>query len=101
MEAIRRAEAGLVDANLGSGVIKQRIARPGEGRAGGYRSIVLYRSKERAFFVFGFAKNEKDNIQANELLQFKSLAIQMLKLSEKQLQHLVELQQLEEVLTHE
>ena len=65
LDAIDRAERGLIDADLGGGVIKQRVARPGEGKSSGFRVIVFFRHKERAFFVHGFAKNEKDNIKAN------------------------------------
>lgn len=57
-EAIKRAEKGLVDADLGNGVIKQRVARPGAGKSGGYRTIILYRTQMRAVFVYGFAKND-------------------------------------------
>ena len=56
LKAVRDAERGLVDADLGGGVIKQRIARPGGGKSGGFRTIVLFRSGARAFFVHGFAK---------------------------------------------
>ena len=55
-DAIRRAEQGLIDADLGSGLIKQRIAREGAGRSGGYRTIIFFRGGERAVFAFGFAK---------------------------------------------
>ena len=58
-ETVRDAEKGLIDADYGGGVIKQRIARPNEGKSGGFRSIILYRQGEKAFFVFGFPK--KDN----------------------------------------
>ena len=50
-EAISRAEQGLIDADLGGGVIKQRVPRPGQGRSGGYRTIVFYRKQARAVFV--------------------------------------------------
>jgi hypothetical protein len=49
---VLRAENGQIDADLGGGVIKQRIARPGEGKSKGYRSIVLFRKGERCFFVY-------------------------------------------------
>lgn len=55
LEAIIRAERGQVDADLGGGVIKQRLARPGQGRAKGYRSIILLREGHRAFFEYGFS----------------------------------------------
>jgi hypothetical protein len=61
-EAVERAESGLIDANLGGGLIKQRVARLGQGRSGGYRAVVAYRRLGRAVFLYGFAKNERDNI---------------------------------------
>ncbi len=77
-DAIADATRGLIDADLGGGVIKQRIARPGEGKSGGFRTIILFRIKERAFFVHGFAKNELDNIDDDELAAFKLLAVEMM-----------------------
>lgn len=59
-EAIERAERGTIDADLGGGLIKQRVARPGKGRSAGYRVIVAYRTKERAVFLFGFAKSKRE-----------------------------------------
>jgi hypothetical protein len=85
-EAVERAERGLVDADLGGGVIKQRIARPGAGRSGGFRSIVLFRTTERAFFVYGFAKNERENIRDDELTAFRLLADELLAYTQEQLQ---------------
>lgn len=82
-EAIRRAEAGLIAADLGGGVLKQRLARQGQGKSGGYRSIVLFRRGARAFFVYGFAKNERDNIDRRELRAFRFLAAEMLALDDK------------------
>ncbi|OYV32781.1 MAG: addiction module toxin RelE [Rhodospirillales bacterium 20-64-7] len=77
-EAIERAEKGLIDADLGGGVIKQRIARAGSGKSGGFRTIILFRTETRAFFVHGFAKNEQDNIREDELAAFRMLAEVML-----------------------
>jgi len=77
-EAVARAERGLVDADLGGGVIKQRIARRGEGKSGGFRTIVLFRAGERAVFVYGFEKNDRDNIDDEELAEFKKLAALLL-----------------------
>jgi hypothetical protein len=73
-EAIERAERGTIDADLGGGLIKQRVAREGRGRSGGYRVIVAYRTKERAVFLFGFAKNERENISPDELAFLRELA---------------------------
>jgi len=81
-EAIQRADRGLVDADLGSGVIKQRIARKGQGKSGGFRSIVLFRQGERSFFVYGFAKKDRDNIRKDELKAFRALASEVLQLDQ-------------------
>ena len=78
-EAVRRAERGLLDADLGGGVIKQRIARAHEGKSGGFRSIVLFRKGDRAFFVYGFAKSARATIRPDALLGFKRLAAEMLR----------------------
>lgn len=73
-EAIARAERGLVDADLGSGLIKQRVARAGQGRSGGYRMLVAYRQGDRAVFLYGFAKSEQENIEPDELLTLREIA---------------------------
>ena len=84
-EAVRRAEDGLIDADLGGGVIKQRLAREGQGKSGGFRSIILFRRGLRAFFVYGFAKNVQDNIKQDELKAFRKLADEMFALDDKAL----------------
>ncbi len=66
--AIADATRGLIDADLGGGVVKQRIARQGGGKSGGFRTIILFRLGEKAFFVHGFAKSEQDNIRDDEAL---------------------------------
>lgn len=78
-EAIARAERGLFDADLGGGVLKQRMARAGQGRSGGYRVLIAFRAADRAVFLFGFAKNERDNIGAGELSTLKEIAAAWLK----------------------
>jgi hypothetical protein len=74
LEAIGRADRGLVDAELGSGLIKQRVARPGQGRSGGYRTAIAFRRLDRAVFLYGFAKSERDNIADRDLARLKKLA---------------------------
>jgi len=96
-DAVDRAEKGLIDADLGGGVIKQRIARTGEGKSKGYRSIVLYQKGDKAFFVYGFAKSETDNIRRDEEEQFKKAAKQILGLSDDQIDELIENGKFEEV----
>ena len=77
-EAIERATAGLIDADLGGGLIKQRIARRNEGRSGGFRAIVAFRLGVHSFFVYGFAKSEKDNISQVDLRALRILAAELL-----------------------
>jgi len=95
--AVQDAERGLVDASLGSGVIKLRIARQGGGKSKGYRTIVMYRQGDKAFFVFGFPKNELANIQADDVAQFKKAAKHVLGMSDEHIHLLIENGQLEEV----
>jgi len=78
VEAIDRAVRGLIDADLGGGIIKQRVARPGQGRSGGYRTLIAYRSGEFAVFLFGFAKSDRANIDAEELETLHAIASQWL-----------------------
>ena len=67
-------EAGNFDADLGGNVYKQRIARDGQGKRGGYRTIVLCKRGERTFFVYGFAKSELANITDGDLIGFRKIA---------------------------
>jgi len=89
VDAVARAARGDIDADLGGGVIKQRIARPGQGKSGGYRSIILFRKGARAFFVYGFAKSDRENIQDDELEKFKTLAKAWFALPDKQIEAMV------------
>ena len=92
--AVRQAEQGLVDADLGGGVIKQRLSRR-------YRSIVLFRRAERAFFAYGFAKSDRDNIRRDELQAFRKLASAMLALDDKALMAAVENRTIAEIICNE
>jgi hypothetical protein len=85
VEAIGRADKGLIDADLGGGVIKQRVGRPGQGRSGGYRTLIAFRSGDRAIFIFAFAKNERENIEADELHAIKDFAADFLRKTDAQL----------------
>jgi hypothetical protein len=73
-EAVARAEKGQIDAELGGEVVKQRIARPGQGKSKGYRTIIFFRRGVRAFFVYGFAKSRRANVDDDEVEQFKKAA---------------------------
>jgi hypothetical protein len=95
--AIERADQGLIDADLGGGLIKQRVARSGRGRSGGYRMIVGYHVKDRAIFLLGFAKNERENIEDDELLSLRNLAEKWLIADAARIQKELELGNLQEV----
>ena len=88
-EAVQRAESGLVDADLGGGVIKQRVARPGKGKSGGYRTLILFRQGDRAIFAFGFAKNAQANISKADIALLKNVAAEALEWSGEDLDRLV------------
>jgi hypothetical protein len=82
---VRDVESGRVDADYGSGVVKQRIARLNEGKSGGYRTVILYRARERAFFLCGFSKSEQGNIDTGDEHRLKELAKVTLALSDDEL----------------
>lgn len=96
-EAVNRAERGLIDADLGGDLIKQRVARKGQGKRGGYRAIIAYRPAERAFFLYGFPKSDRENVEDDELEGFKEAAANMHGLSDDMLERAVEKGVLSEV----
>jgi hypothetical protein len=73
-EAIARAERGLIDADLGGGIIKLRLARPGQGRSGGFRLLAAYRASQLGIYLYGFAKNERDNVDDDQLQELRKAA---------------------------
>ena len=73
-DAVERAGRGLVDADLGGGLIKQRVARKGQGRRGGYRVMIAVRTADFAVFLFGFAKSAQDNLDDRQLNVLHRLA---------------------------
>jgi hypothetical protein len=95
--AIERAERGLIDADLGGGLIKQRVARPGRGRSSGYRMIVGYRMKDRAIFLFGFAKKMRETLEDEDLLSLREKAEIWLATDDARLQKELETGNLQEI----
>ncbi len=84
-DAITRAAKGLIDADLGGNVIKQRVARPGQGRSGGYRVLIAFRSGAHSVFLYGFAKSERENIEPDELATLKEIAAGWLAADDKKI----------------
>ncbi|NKL24219.1 type II toxin-antitoxin system RelE/ParE family toxin [Rhizobium leguminosarum] len=84
-EAIARAERGQIDADLGSGLIKQRLARPGAGKSGGFRTLVFFRTQQRAVFAFGFAKSDMANLDDADEAYLKKAAKLVLGFTDEQM----------------
>lgn len=96
-DAVARVERGLIDADLGGWVIKQRVARRGQGRSGGFRTIIAFKTGERSVFLFGFAKNEMGNVSDRELADLKHAAKIYMALGESELRLAVAEEKLLEV----
>lgn len=79
--AVREMTNGLYDADLGGGLFKKRIARSGQGKSGGFRTLVATNKGSRWVFVFGFPKNERGNIDKDEEEALKKLAVHLLSLT--------------------
>jgi hypothetical protein len=83
--AVIEVTNGLVDADLGGGIIKKRIALPGHGKRGSTRTLLATNRNDRWIFVFGFAKNERENVSAKELAALQLLAGDLLAMSADQI----------------
>lgn len=90
-----------VDANLGGNLVKKRIARKGQGKSGGYRTIVVFQKARRIFFVYGFGKNQRDNISEPEEKALKKLAQYLLNATETHLEKMTTNGDLFEVIDEE
>ena len=95
--AVFEMERGLIDADLGGGVLKKRVALPGRGKSGSARTLVATHRGDRWFFVFGFEKNVRANVSARELAALQALATDLLKLSSVELDRQVESDVLAEI----
>jgi hypothetical protein len=97
-QTIDQIEAGLVDADLGGSLIKQRIARKGQGKSSGYRTLIAVKNAQRAVYLLGFAKSDRANLRPNELIDLRVLATLWLDLSNKQIAQAIVTGDLQEVL---
>lgn len=95
--AIHEMEQGLIDADLGGGIVKKRVALPGRGKSAGSRTLVSTNRGNRWFFVFGFEKSERANISPKELTALQLIATDLLKLSSVEIDVEVENGALQEV----
>ena len=83
-KAFQEMQAGLIDADIGGGIIKKRVALPGRGKRGSTRTLLVTNRDDRWIYVFGFEKNDRDNITTKELEALRLLAADLLQLSNKQ-----------------
>ena len=97
-EAVAEMVVGLRDVSLGSGLYKKRIAAPGKGKSGGYRTLIAFKSAFRAFFIYGFSKNEKANITVNEKCVYRRLSRILLEADESTLNTMLHIGSLIEVI---
>lgn len=95
--AINEMNQGLIDANLGGYVYKKRIGIKGKGKSGSTRTLIAYRFEDKAFFIYGFVKNERDNITNKELQALKLLAVELLNYSHQKIQDAINSGELNEV----
>ena len=96
-EAIARAERGLVDADLGAGLIKQRVARKGQGRSGGYRTIIAYWTAKRSVLLFGFAKSNQANVSAGDRRDLIDYGNMLLSLGDRGISVMISADELKEI----
>ena len=101
LKAIAEAEKGASVIDLGGGLIKKRVSRSGQGKSGGYRTIIVYRVKTLAIFVYGFPKSAKANLNAIELDAYKKLAQVFLGFSDQDIAKALNAAELLEVDTHD
>lgn len=97
LNAVEEMVKGLIDADLGGGVVKKRIGLAGRGKRGGARTLVATNKGNRWFFVFGFEKNERANIADDELEALRDIAEQLLARTGRQLDEAVEAGALQEI----
>jgi hypothetical protein len=95
--AVAEMAMGLIDADLGGGVFKKRIALPGRGKSGSARTLVASNKGSRWFFVFGFEKNERANINAREIEAVQRIAADLLRLGSSELDAHVASEALKEI----
>ncbi len=97
-KAIQEMEQGLIDADLGGHVYKKRVRIKGRGKSAGVRILIAFQSKQMSFFMYGFTKKQRDNIEDNELSALKILAKKLLSYTDEELSKAIETGEIIEVL---
>lgn len=96
-QAVVEMKQGLIDADLGGGIVKKRLALPGRGKSGGARTLVATNRGNRWIFLFGFEKNDRANVTTKELEALQKIASDLLRLTPKDLDVLVAQGELQEI----
>lgn len=97
LKAIDEMERGLVDADLGGNVYKKRVALPGRGKSGSARTLIATQWENRWIFLFGFEKNDRENITPAELAYLQNIAQDLLQCPEESILSGIERRELEEI----
>lgn len=97
IKAVDEITKGLHDGDLGAGLYKKRLAMPGQGKRGSYRTLLAYHIDKKAIFLYGFSKNERGNIDQNEKAIYRKLAKILLNASEETLTNMIKAGSLIEV----
>jgi len=100
LNAVAEMQHGLIDADLGGGVVKKRVELPNRGKSGSTRTLIATNKNDRWFFMFGFEKNQRDNINDKELRFLKEFAADLLTISDARLLNALESKDLWEI-SHE
>ena len=101
LNAVDEMNRGLVDAEICRNVVKKRVAREGQGKRGSYRTLLAFRANDKAFYIFGFAKNDRENINNSEKDAIRALADEFFAMTEQQIQRSIEAMKLYEVTKQE
>ena len=99
--AVNEMQNGLFDADLGGGLFKKRIAKQGQGKSGGFRTLLASNKDDKWFFMFGFQKNQRSNIDKDEKEALKKLATELLSYTNDDLNKAITAKALTEVICHE
>lgn len=89
-DAIERLQSGLGIVDLGSHLFKIRIEKAGKGKSGGFRTLIAYKFGKRSLFIFGFEKNDRDNIGSKELELYKEFSRTFMSHDESMINKLIE-----------
>ena len=96
-KAVTEMDDGLIDADLGGSIFKKRIGINGQGKSSSLRTIVAFKSGDRAFFVYGFPKKDRDNISKKEKAVFKEYAKELFARTDEKLDLALKAQALREL----